>query len=162
MKNTTCLIALAFAVAAQAAAADKLSIRWQQLAYYLEGHQVTVTNGEREYKGKCVAVNHDGLMFEDPKGGRPLRLERAKVKHVKVTDAGGRQMTRLVNRTAPALNYGRKMLFSQGMPIGLVVTPAVAAYFVVSTPFCLLGDFGALFKPALEIDIQDGPAPLVK
>jgi len=163
MKNTACILMLVFAVTAPAAAAEKLWVKWSNLGYYLEGHQVTVTNdGPREFKGKCLRVDYSGLIFEDPKGGRPQLLQRAKVQHIKVTDLGGRQMARLINRTGPALNYGRKMTFSPGTPVGLVVTPIVGAYIVASTPFCLLGDLVSLLKPALEIEVDSGPLPVVQ
>jgi len=42
----------------------------------------------------------------------PVKLARYKVATIKVNDIGGRQMTRLVRRTGPALNYGRKAIFS--------------------------------------------------
>jgi len=156
MKLSMWLLSAVFAAAAPAVAADQMNLQWHQLAYYVEGHKLTVTaDGTAPFEGKCVRVNYDGLIFENPNGSVPVKLAKSKVAIIKISDIGGRQMTRLARRAGGALNYGRKSTFSPATPIGLVVTPAVAAYFVVSTPFCLIGDLFATLNPHPEIRVVD-------
>jgi hypothetical protein len=156
MKLSMWTLSAVFAAAAPAVAAEQRNLQWSQLAYYVEGHKLTVTSdGAAPFEGKCVRVDYDGLVFENPNGSVPVRLARYKVATIKVNDIGGRQMTRLVNRTGPALNYGRKAIFSPAAPLGLVVTPAVVAHFLVSTPFCLIGDLFATLEPPIEIRVVD-------
>ncbi len=103
------LLSAVFAAAAPAVAAEQMNLQWHQLAYYVEGHKLTVTSdGVAPFEGKCLRVDYDGLIFENPNGPVPVKLAKYKVAVIKVSDIGGRQMTRLVNRTGPALNYGRK------------------------------------------------------
>ncbi len=156
MKTSTWFFSLALVAATPAIASDKVELYWNQLPYYIEGHQVTVSaDNLTPVKGKCVRVDYDGLLFANSQGGRPLRLERRKVQHIKVAGAGGRQMTRLVERAGPELDRGRQDIFSPKMPAGLVRTPIVAAYMIAATPFCLIGDLFALLKPSLEIDVVE-------
>jgi hypothetical protein len=156
MKLSMWTLSAVFAAAAPAVAAAEMNLQWNQLAYYVEGHKLTVTaDGAAPFEGKCVRVDYDGLIFENPNGSVPVRLARYKVATIKVNDVGGRQMTRLVNQTGPALNYGRKAIFSPAAPLGLVVTPAVVAHFLISTPFCLIGDLFATLEPPLDIRVVD-------
>ena len=137
-------------------AAGQITLQWDQLAYYVEGHRLTVTaDGDAPFEGKCLRVDYDGLIFENPNGPVPVRLAKYKVAFIKINDIGGRQMTRLAQRTGPALNYGRKAIFSPAAPLGLVVTPAVVAHFLISTPFCLIGDLFTALEPPLEIRVVD-------
>jgi hypothetical protein len=156
MKLSMWLLSAVLTAAAPAVAAGQMSLQWNQLAYYVEGHKLTVTaDGAAPFEGKCLRVDYDGLIFENPNGPVPVKLARYKVATIKVSDIGGRQMTRLAHRTGPALNYGRKAIFSPAAPLGLVVTPAVVAHFLISTPFCLIGDLFATLEPPLEIRVVD-------
>src|SRR5258708_27416993 len=150
LKLSMWLLSAVFAAAAPAVAAEQMNLQGHQLAYYVEGHKLTVTSdGVAPFEGKCLRVDYDGLIFENPNGPVPVKLAKYKVAVIKVSDIGGRQITRLVNRTGPALNYGRKAIFSPAAPLGLVVTPAVVAHFLISTPFCLIGGLFATLKPPL-------------
>ncbi len=156
MKLSLWTISAILSAAAPAVAANQMSLQWHQLAYYVEGHKLTVTaDGTTPFEGKCLSVDYDGLIFENPNGPVPVKLARSKVQNIQISDIGGRQMTRLVQRDGKALNYGRKAIFSPAAPLGLVVTPAVAVHFLISTPFCLIGDLFATLEPGLEIRVVD-------
>jgi hypothetical protein len=156
MKLLLPIVSAILTAAVPAVAANQMSLPWHQLAYYIEGHNLTVAaDGTVPFEGKCLRVDYDALIFENPNGPSPIRLVRSKVENIKVRDIGGRQMTRLLNRTGPALNYGRKAIVSPAAPLGLVVTPAVVGYFLFSTPFCLLGDLLATLDSPLEIRVVD-------
>jgi hypothetical protein len=152
------ILSTIFAVAAPAVAADKLSLQWDQLAPQLEGRRLTVTTTDQSngYRARCLRVEADGILIENPwAGGQPLKLDRQKVTKIRVDDRSGRNMARLEDRTGPTLDLLLQSVFTPAAPIGLVGTPVVAAYFVAATPFCLIGDLFARLRPALDIEIVD-------
>jgi hypothetical protein len=158
MKLSMCILSTIFAVAAPAVAADKLSLQWAQLAPQVEGRRLTVTTTDQTngYRARCLRVETDGLVIENPwTAGQPLKIERQKVTKIRVDDRSGRNMARLEDKTGPTLDLLLQSVFTPAAPVGLVGTPVVAAYFVAATPFCLIGDLFARLRPALDIDIVD-------
>jgi hypothetical protein len=158
MNKTSLILSIVFAVTAPAIAADKLSLPWKQLPPQVEGRRLTITTTDQAngYRARCLRVEDDGLVLENPwASGEALKVDRKKVTRIRVDDRGGRQMARLEERTGPKLDLLMQSLFTPAAPVGLVGTPLVAAYFVVATPFCVIGDLLARLRPALEIDIVD-------
>jgi hypothetical protein len=158
MKHSLWILSTTFAVAAPAVAADKLSLQWGQLAPQVEGRRLTVTTTDQTngYRARCLRVETDGLVIENPwAGGQPLKLDRQKVTKIRVDDRSGRNMSRLEDKTGPTLDLLLQSMLTPAAPIGLVGTPVVAAYFVAVTPFCVIGDLFARLRPALDIEIVD-------
>lgn len=156
MKHSAWILSTIFAVTAPAFAADKLSLAWDQLAPQVEGRRLTVTTTDQTngYKARCLRVEADGLVIENPwASGEPLKLDRQKVTRIRVDDRSGHNMARLENKTGPTLDLLMGSIFSAEAPIGLVGTPVLAAYFVAATPFCLIGDLFARLRPPIDIEI---------
>ncbi len=157
MKTSAWILPLVIAASASAVAADKLSVQWNQLAQQVEGRRVTVTTSDpNSFRGRCLRVEYDWLVIENPwAAGQPLKLDRKKVVKIRVDDRGGRSLARLESHAGPTLELLLESVFTPMAPVGLVGTPVVAAYFVVATPFCLIGDMFARLRPPLDIDIVD-------
>jgi hypothetical protein len=156
MKHSLSILSIIIAAAAPAFAADKLSLSWSQLAQQVEGRRITVTTTDQTngYRARCLRVEDDGLVVENPwASGAPLKLDRQKVTRVRVEDRGGRQMAHLEERTGARLDLMMQAVFSPEAPIGLVGTPIVGAYFIAATPFCAIADFLARLRPPLDIEI---------
>jgi len=158
MKHLTLILSTIFAVTAPAVAADKLSLQWGQLAPQIEGRRLTVTTTDQTngYRARCLRVESDGLIIENPwAAGQPLKLDRQKITRIHLEDRSGRNMAHLEDKTAPTMDLLLQSVLSPAAPIGLIGTPVVAAYFVAATPFCVVGDLFARLRPPLDIEIVD-------
>jgi hypothetical protein len=156
MKHSAWILSTIFAATAPAFGADKLSLQWGQLAPQVVGRTLYFTTSDygEHHRARCLRVEPDGLVLENPGTATHwIKIAREKISEIHIDGRSGRNMAHLQNGTGSAFKWLFQSVLTPYAPLGVAGTPVVAAYFVVATPFCALGDLLAKLNRPLDIEI---------
>ncbi len=123
-------------------AADPVEVPWNQLCKAAMGNHLMITTADgATVDGLCMSITVDEVA---------IRTEDRQVVKITRSALSKIQMHRGLEEQHPlkALGKGLRrtflegfdMLFSPAAPVGIVLIPGTAAWGVIATPFCALGE----------------------
>jgi hypothetical protein len=127
---------------------------WSELREFLKDKYVTVVEkGGRSQRGRFVTTSTDSLTIED---GQTAEIPRDSISSLRVDLPRKTRLEELGGVLHKGYSDTFRDLFSPAAPVGIVGVPAVTAYAIVATPFCILGDIFGERKPS-PVDIEIVP-----